>query len=346
MGAYKTLLTISNQHAYFTGGKLTDWQLVPSPETARQLRRFRMIFKQYLGDYLLSYQADASGDPMLTATEGALFHFYLYVQDPAFINYTDLPAKPAAADIYYVSNSDGPGTLSMSSLPIRSHVFEHAFTAGSAVTVQVENHAGTTVFTQDFARDSGDYAEGIDLSGQPEGRYRVLVKEDGEADQETVYYIKSGGRQQKPLAVLEWINSGSGALDYNNPQDYLFDFDTKAVQWTYHIMLSKDYPDHEVQVQDLKEAELDLESPYPTLGFKETTGESDLTQGKVLRFVSVEPDNANADKSVPFYQEPNKDLQVVIVKGKGNNKNKDYTYIKNIPNPRVGDVVPEVFINI
>lgn len=346
MGAIKTLLTISNQHGYYTSGLLKQWELLPSPDTVAQLNRFRMGFHRYLDEYLITCKTDDNGDALFEAPAGARFTFYFFPNDPHFINYTDLPDKEASTDVYIANNASGPGAFALSSLPLRSPIFNHAFVAGAEVTVVVRNESDVQVFAQDFATDSGSYEEGIDLSGLPEGRYTVVVQEDGEADQETEYYIMPTGRGRRPFAILQFYNSGSGAFDYSSIQAYTLDFQTKENQWIYKIMLTKDYPDHEVLIEDLKETDNDLESPYPTVAFKETTGITDLVSGTILTFVSVQTNNDSNDMLLPFLEEPNKDLQVVIVKGRGNNQNKDYTYIKNIPNPQVGNVKPEIFINI
>lgn len=346
MGAIKTLVSIGNQHGYFSGGFLRNWELLPSADTLALLSRYRMGFHRYLDDYLLTCKTDDNNDPLFEAPDGARFTFYFYPNDIHFVNYTDLPDREGSTDVYITNNSGGPGAFSLSSIPLRSSIFNHAFDAGAAVRIVVRNVKGNEVFAQDFANDSGSYEEGIDLSGLPEGRYTVVVQEEGQADQATEYYIMPTGRKRRPFIILEMVNTAAGAFDYSSLQQYLFDFQTKENQWIYRIMLTKDYPDHEVLIEDLKETDNDIESPYPTVAFRETTGATDLVSGTILTFVSVQTNNDNNDMLLPFLEEPNKDLQVVIVKGKGNNQNKDYTYIKNIPNPSVGNVKPEIFINI
>ena len=97
------------QHAYYTSGRCTDFQILPAPTGERFLRNHRLLVKTR-SDGITVLASVSPGDPASTTNRVQPFipfhpdltlAFYLHLSDPGFRLFTDLTTYDAVANPVY-----------------------------------------------------------------------------------------------------------------------------------------------------------------------------------------------------------------------------------------------------
>jgi hypothetical protein len=102
---YNYLFTVELLHKYFASGLCNDFTIIPSSATQASLANNRILVKQYGNKLYAGMQVDElSGVPLIVPAKDVELTFYLQLNNPLFINYTNLPTSYAAGRIYYFTN--------------------------------------------------------------------------------------------------------------------------------------------------------------------------------------------------------------------------------------------------
>ena len=114
---YGVLFQIELLHRYYRQLACPDFQIVPSPSTKALLAGQQMVAKQY-GHRLYAGVQVKDEKPFPLLADNLVFTFFLYLENPLFFNYTNLPLAHPAGKIYYFTNrnstaANGKNFLSM-----------------------------------------------------------------------------------------------------------------------------------------------------------------------------------------------------------------------------------------
>ncbi len=101
---YNPLFTLELLHKFYANGACIDFTIQPSAQTAFLLRGNNIIAKQYQHELYTGIEVNTTANPFILPAEGAQFTFFLQLNNPAFFNYTNLPASFPRNKIYYFTN--------------------------------------------------------------------------------------------------------------------------------------------------------------------------------------------------------------------------------------------------
>lgn len=270
------LFQVKLNHQYFLNEVNTALTIEPTPETKEMLKDHRMLYKCKAGEGTVYFKgtlnADGTVDPFLEiadhlndfdSDDPTVFRFYLYRNDPYYLNYTELGVDDLNRKILYLKalqfTSPTPITGDIpvktvyamayddpiEALSIRGNKFEYQLSpdtgdAPDPIFLDIHNHLDTLVASYEVEYDSVSeaYITQVDLSDQPRGKY--VLKYNSIEDE---IYIDEFLFGRKPFAVLEvykeswWrnitINSGYRAFNLN----FRVDFTARTASWYYYIIL-------------------------------------------------------------------------------------------------------------
>ncbi|HVV53930.1 MAG TPA: hypothetical protein VHC47_01310, partial [Mucilaginibacter sp.] len=95
MLGYQILAMVEVLNDYFSNGICDDLVITPSADTANMLKGQRLIFKTVGNVAVLLIQTDpTSGKPYIDLSPSTKFRFYVSINNPAFINYTNISYRP------------------------------------------------------------------------------------------------------------------------------------------------------------------------------------------------------------------------------------------------------------
>lgn len=92
---YRTLFSLTIRHDYYESGECPDFTVGPTPECARLLQGYRLLGRPGPAGYrvLTSVNPNDATKPFFPLPQGLTFSFLLYLNNPAFVNFTDLDAS-------------------------------------------------------------------------------------------------------------------------------------------------------------------------------------------------------------------------------------------------------------
>jgi hypothetical protein len=101
---YGIFFTVDLLHQYFGDNACPDFTIIPTAKTSRVLAGHKMIAKQYSNRLLTGVELDSSGNLIIIPEEGLNLTFFLLLNNPVFLNYTNLLIPPTNGMVYYFSN--------------------------------------------------------------------------------------------------------------------------------------------------------------------------------------------------------------------------------------------------
>lgn len=92
---YRALFSLTIRHDYYDSGECPDFTVAPTPECARLLQNYRLLGRPGTEGYrvLASLNRNDATKPFFDLPQGLRFSFFLYLNNPKFINFTDLDAS-------------------------------------------------------------------------------------------------------------------------------------------------------------------------------------------------------------------------------------------------------------
>jgi hypothetical protein len=101
---YNTFFSVRLLHQYFTDLACPDFSIIPSDDTLLTLAGLNMTARQISNLLVAGVKVDSSGNPPVIPKEGTNFTWFLRLNNPAFLNYTNLPVAPISGKLLYFSN--------------------------------------------------------------------------------------------------------------------------------------------------------------------------------------------------------------------------------------------------
>jgi hypothetical protein len=106
---YSILFTVELQHDYYTGKLCKDFQIVPTPDCDAMFRNMQLLYKN-AGNKLIVLASNDGGKPFINIDPTAVFRFYLLLQNPYFLNFTNADWKQREGKRYVFDNLTGNQT--------------------------------------------------------------------------------------------------------------------------------------------------------------------------------------------------------------------------------------------
>ncbi len=324
------------RHNYFRSGLLERATIKASPITEQTMRNYGLAWKQARGQMAVLYDAEGAGsEEKLQAllADGVKLQFWLYLDDVALLNYTDLPFVPQDR-VYYFSNALSPARPSGNQVGLTrgNHVGDNdtvALFQGNTVMLVHKNKKDNNNAVLDiFNHPTGTITErpnGMEVNGfEDEGGYYVW--NDGKA--EYPFFVDKLFGWQKPFAVLEFhfskrVRESARPIKDDltvKPLEYTLDFNRRAVYWKYYIM-----SDH---LRDLDG--LAIANGKSGIHFIGPQKEQVLGKHESETFFSDKPLDFTEERTYKFQLHKNFDEK------KGGGK----TVIKALPNPQPEQLKP------
>jgi hypothetical protein len=169
---FRQLATLRVTHAY-SGGVARDVGLAIPEETAAGLRRGRMVAKVSDGVLYLLYEADDTGQRLVSAA-GVTLRVGLTLESPAFRNVTDPASLPAAGIAFWRNRTTATALDAMEPRELVGHIFSHALSrADRPVTVTVEDDSARVLRSETVTAAQGLSTVSLDLTGADPGPLTV-----------------------------------------------------------------------------------------------------------------------------------------------------------------------------
>lgn len=134
---FEGLFTVELLHKYFTDATCPDFSITPSTATLFTIKGHKAVVKQYQNKLYAGIQSKA-GIPFMPVENGMRMTFYLWLDNPLFANYTNLPAGYNPDKIYYFSNrnnnTDLANTKQYLSVPVAAYNNILSYIPGSLAT--------------------------------------------------------------------------------------------------------------------------------------------------------------------------------------------------------------------
>lgn len=110
---YKTLLSVSIIHRYYSKGNGKVFCFEPTEDCARQLGRFSILFRTAADGFVLLFPCEQGKKdmPEHPIDEEVVFDFAIKSKDPYLLNYSELPFISPSSRVYRFSNLKKPKTI-------------------------------------------------------------------------------------------------------------------------------------------------------------------------------------------------------------------------------------------
>jgi hypothetical protein len=122
---FDNLFTVELLHKYFADQLCPVFSITPSRSTLSLINGHKIIVKQYHHKLYAGVQS-AAGKPFLPVEDGLHMMFYLWLNDPLFFNYTNLPAAYDAGKICYFTNRNNTAANGKNLLSAAIPVYNNA----------------------------------------------------------------------------------------------------------------------------------------------------------------------------------------------------------------------------
>lgn len=102
---YEILFITEVLNDYFSDMLCADLNIIPSDDTAKILKGHQMLYKTVGNKFVILVKVDPdTGTPVINLDAGTRLRFYVSVDNPDFINYTNINYAPLRGGKYYFSN--------------------------------------------------------------------------------------------------------------------------------------------------------------------------------------------------------------------------------------------------
>jgi hypothetical protein len=248
---YELLLKVNILHDYFINGAAQNIEIFPDNFTKLKLKQYQLKSVQEGATLVVGYgQGTTVGPAIADLKEPLKLTFWIRMNDPNFLNYTNIPF--AFGDyVYHFTNraddklDDENNNLSADEfvrendkLPIAGAVLDYRLEEPMEnLHVEVANELGEIVFERRYKGVTSVCS--LNLSQEPAGKYTLLL--DGL--EEFSFYIAPEGTKNIFGVIDIYIdpkdNSPYSLFEDGLPikkKEYKIHFQSRAVHWKYIVM--------------------------------------------------------------------------------------------------------------
>ncbi len=351
---YKTLLEVTIGHEYYDNGVCKDLSINPLPETAKLLLGHKLLYRKGANGFKILFGTDEDGEtPITELEEGIKLTFSMHLNNPTFLNFTDLPPKSSDKYIYNFKNTKRgekvEGDLldeyeletDVESIPQSGPVkFNYDFTSKSdKVTLQVRDPTGKMIVDKELEPENGTFSKLLDFRDSPFGVYTLSRIANNTVEKREQIFFADPIKITRPFGLITIQKDES--LKYDKPSKFNISFQTRSVPWKYNLKLTKDFVDPDFSLMDGENYINGNNSRYSQeINFMVKDEVESYTKGTVIIFESGDMLQGEFQpQKIPYYQSPKKYLKLKMDKGKK-------TLIEHLPNPAINNLKSEVYIDV
>lgn len=323
--SYRPLVTLSIQHDYYKSGISNDFGIHMTAGAEKNLQAGKMMKRIFSSSAKIFYK-EVDNAPVVPITSDLTLTFFLQLQTPQLLNFTDLPAR-SPGQVFYFKNVTGT-VLERSVVNLRSRLLNLAFTSASDNTVQLTilDAQGQIVFDKSITGENQKFSVQVDLRNKPEGLYTVKKNFPNDADPaDELFYLddKLPGLGVFAIAAIT-INS-------NTEKSFTISLQKKSAAWKY-FLVDKPNSVSTYQITDTASQVTFTEQTIASGSDEEKTKNLLISQspGAVVKLFA-------SDSAISFSEEPRAGLEL----------SRDLNLIiENLPNPNVSLPKPEVIVYV
>lgn len=246
--SFKPIFKVSVSHSYYSLLSSRDIKIVPFAESEKLCRRLSLILKESDGSYFLLCDADKlDGLVKELSHENKVlsFSFFLFADNPYFINFTDTPLDQSS-DIAYFTNRnanksgqqillhEGENVSRKDKVKILSF-YELSFDQDKKV--EIKDSFDNLVWVKDLKA-----GEKIQLSNQvlPLGKYSLFIN----GQQSDTFVLYTNIPAKRPIGIVQVFFSGEykdilkeSFTDLDVPFfDFKISYSSRNTYWKYLII--------------------------------------------------------------------------------------------------------------
>ncbi len=230
-------------HDYFSDGRCKNVEVVPSRETARMLQQYGLFFRQVETTYHIVAKNDGNTPLFVEENLQTSLNFHLKINDPYFLNYTDLPLEISSNQVYYFSNLNAATSFlskeekanGQDQLAIKTKQFSYEVDAATheGKQLQVKNQNGEVVDEYEIKAVQNHIL--VDLQHQAEGVYDIYIEE--ELKEKTII---SNSATPTDFGFIQ-LELSTNTWSKERPIKQFIQFKNRATYWQYNIINTHDY---------------------------------------------------------------------------------------------------------
>lgn len=132
--AYKILFSFTIRHDYYANKACNDFIIKPAPDCLEILNHHKLLFRQ-AGNKAIVLTPEKNGKPVLELAEGLNFRFYLFCDNPYFVNFTNWDQNDYRTQKFYACNQHKNFSEKIAYLtkPLSGYTDQSAYQQGSLV---------------------------------------------------------------------------------------------------------------------------------------------------------------------------------------------------------------------
>ena len=247
------LFEVVFEHEYFKNGLIPDLEIIPTYQTQELLRNYGMLFKKTERGIVILYEIDtaiAAESPLKPVVSDEIFSFELYMTNPYFSNYSNIPLNHKYPDFFYFNNLDE--NIVDSNLLLNKQNYSNAsditeltsnifnlekITVSPTSLLEIIDICGTKVFSKTISSQNGSLIYQLDFDKIGSGRLDIYI--DGSIYKK-IYTDKAVSRKSL-FGILDIYKSGQVPLSYQyslndgtvNKKTYKIRFAKRDTTWKY-----------------------------------------------------------------------------------------------------------------
>ncbi|MEP7120320.1 MAG: hypothetical protein ABJE95_05400 [Byssovorax sp.] len=232
---FEVLLSLRVSHAYYGGEVCEDFEFVLPGESARIMRRGRLLSRARDGVLRVLFEAQEDGTPRIPAGDATL-RIGLQLRTPSLLNVTD-PPPSVSPEVTLYRNRTSKGALDAGErrLLVGNGLAHRITRATRPVTVTVTSDAGAAVQI-DALTDANDRPSiTLDASTDSLGPFSV-VEDYGGGDTATVLYYRHPELQQ--IGVSAVVEVGIPAAFYTAAPSFEIALGARVETLRYYLVVS------------------------------------------------------------------------------------------------------------
>jgi hypothetical protein len=348
---YQEIFRVSIKHDYYKKKYSSDFTFEPSGYCRRLLKNYNLKFRPTAHGFAVFGDAEkiGSNETLIKGFQDEIkFTVLMKLNNPYFLNFTDIPVKTEPHTIYYFNNltnhqaqpdsdlllinkDEIPKISSNQSQMIMSPaIYTYTHTAADP------SKTGTLTFVDDgisidktLDNDNDKFNFQFDLSPFNPGRCQFSV--DAVADD---FYAANEIYQESVFGIVEIFAKSAVPGNYQfvqstnivNRKEYVIHFTNRNTIWRYLLYdkLTNTLDDPQIHMTGVNFSR----EHTPTTSYPDDYA--------LFKFTSVEAGSAVTEKTIPLKDEPMKDIRL---SGSINGTSKDI--FQHLPNPDISLIKPD-----
>ncbi|MFA6923682.1 MAG: hypothetical protein WC223_05450 [Bacteroidales bacterium] len=335
---FDILFKLNIFHEFFDDKICNDFIVEPTSACSQLLRNHKSIFKCTENSANIYYEKNESSPaPLISIGNGTTFSFLLKVKNISFYNYSNIQNNTT----YYFTNtsnaagSDGFIELTTDKLIIVPSIYNYIFQSDKSADINLKliNSNGNVVEEKTFAASTAPEPHQFVFSQYTKGLYSV--EENGVITSKLYYDESLLG--ENIFCIID-INFNSDF--YTSLKKFKVHFSIKSALWKYYLIITdnginNDYLSWTLSITDENTSNKILFTPLTDMPADDSNKELLSKKAKkVLCCASTTP--------VEFREKPKQNIQLSRKVG----LEPPEVLIKNLPNPSIDKVKPEMYIYI